>query len=133
MREDEVIHAIPSFPKGSAVGPGSLCPQHLVNLTSATADRGGKKTAPGTYIFLQSCFGRDSSICSAVFFGSTLIPLQKKDGGICPIAVGLSLRRLVAKCVSLHFIHSVGADLAPHRPTFKMFAYDSLIEYVETF
>ena len=34
------------------------------------------------------------------FLGATLIPLRKKDGGIRPIAVGQTLRRLVSKCVS---------------------------------
>ena len=39
--------------------------------------------------------------------------LQKKEGGVRPIAVGLSLRRLVAKCAGLHVMRTVGAGLAP--------------------
>src|SRR5271156_970441 len=31
------------------------------------------------------------------FFGANLLPFKKADGGIRPIAVGLTLRRLVAK------------------------------------
>ena len=34
------------------------------------------------------------------FFGTNLIPLQKKDGGVRPIAVGCTLRRLAAKVAS---------------------------------
>ena len=48
-----------------------------------------------------------------IFFGATLIALQKKEGGVRPIAVGLSLRRLVAKCAGLHVMRTVGAGLAP--------------------
>jgi len=33
----------------------------------------------------------------AVFFGANLHALRKKDGGLRPIAVGLTLRRLVSK------------------------------------
>jgi len=34
-----------------------------------------------------------------IFFGARLIPLKKKDGGLRPIAVGNTLRRLVSKIV----------------------------------
>ena len=34
------------------------------------------------------------------FFGAKLIRLRKKDGGIRPIAVGNTLRRICSKCVS---------------------------------
>ena len=34
------------------------------------------------------------------FFGAKLIGLRKKDGGVRPIAVGNTLRRLCSKCVS---------------------------------
>ena len=59
--------------------------------------------------------GKTPPLTQPYFFGATLIPLRKKDGGIRPIAVGLSLRRLVAKCASLPMIQSVGADLAPQQ------------------
>ena len=35
-------------------------------------------------------------LLSPIFFGATLIPLRKKDGGVRTIAVGQTLRRLVA-------------------------------------
>ena len=42
-----------------------------------------------------------------IFGGASLIALRKKDGGVRPIAVGLTLRRLVAKCHlrMLTFVH----------------------------
>ena len=41
------------------------------------------------------------------FFGANLIALGKKGGGIRPIAVGLTLHRLVAKCAGSRFLHSI--------------------------
>ena len=31
--------------------------------------------------------------------------MTKKDGGVCPIAVGYTLRRLAAKCANTHVIN----------------------------
>ena len=44
--------------------------------------------------------------------GATLIALKKKEGGLRPIAVGQTLRRMVAKCAAHLVIHTIGADLA---------------------
>jgi len=37
---------------------------------------------------------------SPVLFGGNLIALEKKSGGIRPIAVGYTLRRIAAKCAN---------------------------------
>ena len=50
-----------------------------------------------------------------IFFGANLIPLRKKDGRIHPIAVGQSLIRLVAKCVSSRVSKTLGAELSPQQ------------------
>jgi len=42
-----------------------------------------------------------------VFFGASLHALRKKDGGLHPIAVGLTLRRLefkIASCLAMEYI-----------------------------
>ena len=39
------------------------------------------------------------SYCYPIFFGASLVGLDKPDGGIRPIAVGCTLRRLAAKCL----------------------------------
>ena len=44
------------------------------------------------------------------FFGASLVALSKADGGVRPIAVGCTLRCLVAKCVS-HTVHDAMGDL----------------------
>ena len=40
------------------------------------------------------------------FFGAKLIALKKPDGGLRPIAVGNTLRRLSAKCAEYHVFES---------------------------
>ena len=47
------------------------------------------------------------------FFGASLIALSKPDGGVRPIAVGCTPRRLVAKCASKSIFAAMGELLAP--------------------
>ena len=47
--------------------------------------------------------------------GASLFGLSKKDGGIRPIAVGCTLRRLVAKIVVHQVNTEVATILAPHQ------------------
>jgi hypothetical protein len=47
------------------------------------------------------------------FFGGRLIALQKKSGGIRPIAIGYTWRRLAAKCANRHAITTLGSSLVP--------------------
>ena len=49
------------------------------------------------------------------FFGATLIALNKKGGGLRPIAVGCTLRRLASKCAGNSVMMAMGAFLAPHQ------------------
>ena len=48
-----------------------------------------------------------------MFFGASLIALNKKGGGICPIADGCTLRRLVAKIAASRVMKCTGSTLAP--------------------
>ena len=47
------------------------------------------------------------------FFGASLIALQKKDGGLRPIAVGSVYRRITAKVATSSVSGQIGADLRP--------------------
>jgi hypothetical protein len=49
--------------------------------------------------------GKCPSSVTPIFFGGRLLALQKKLGGIRPIAIGYSLRRLAAKCVSKYALN----------------------------
>ena len=44
--------------------------------------------------------GRCPDEIAPIFFGGRAIALSKKSGGIRPISIGFSLRRLVSKCAS---------------------------------
>jgi len=64
--------------------------------------------------FVNLCLaGRVSPIIRLVFYGATLCALAKKGGGVRPIAVGSTLRRLVAKAACRYLKDVVVAKLAP--------------------
>ena len=48
-----------------------------------------------------------------VIYGANLLALSKKDGGIRPIAVGYTWRRLAAKCANSHAVSRLSQLLAP--------------------
>lgn len=48
-----------------------------------------------------------------VFFGTSLTALNQKGGGILSIAVGCTLRCLIAKIASLGVMRRIGSMLAP--------------------
>ena len=59
--------------------------------------------------------GNTPSQLRPYFFGASLVALRKKDGGIRPIAVGCTLRRLAAKCASAHAVKELPGLLAPRQ------------------
>ena len=48
-----------------------------------------------------------------ILYGANLIAVQKKDGGVRPIAVGYTWRRLAAKCANTYAVNKLSAQLAP--------------------
>ena len=114
LSDEEVIKAIRSFPCGSAGGPDGLRPQHLKDLTSESAERGGKELLQSLSMFILHVLeGNTPAFVQSVLFGANLVTLRKKEGGIRPIAVGQSLRRLVAKCAAFRVVESMGATFSP--------------------
>ena len=101
VSEVEVRHAVLSFPAGSSGGPDGMRPQHLKDLVLCQESGVDFLTALTgfTNTVLAGLCPKDMS---PFFFGGRLIALNKKSGGIRPIAVGVCLRRLVSKCASSH-------------------------------
>ncbi|XP_060804915.1 uncharacterized protein LOC132902733 [Amyelois transitella] len=101
--EKDVKEALASFPKGSASGLDGISPQHLIDLTSyGTGVAGNNVLTSITKLINLMLLGDVCQDVSAVIYGANLIALTKKDGGIRPIAVGSTFRRLAAKvCVRL--------------------------------
>ena len=101
IKEEDVRRAIVSFPNGSAGGPDGLRPQHLKDLTSPSANEGGSLLLRAlTSLVTLILRGKTPEQIRPFFFGAKLVALRKKLGGVRPIAVGCTLRRLAAKCAS---------------------------------
>ena len=99
VTEDEVRRAVQSFPAGSSGGPDGMRPQHLKDLISCRESG---------VDFLTALTGFSNTLLAGLcpmdvapfFFGGRLLALNKKSGGIRPIAVGNTLRRLASKCAN---------------------------------
>lgn len=98
-----------SFNSGSAHGMDGFYPQYFKDLISVSALDTGKE-ALSTITELCNLLLRgnvNKDICEYIY-GASLCALTKKDGGIRPIAVGLSLRRLVSKLSCNHVNEEIG-------------------------
>ena len=96
VSSDDVVRALRSFPLGSAGGPDGLSPQHIADLVAgATADSLQQALVDWVNLLLAGSFDKD---VNTIIYRGSLIALSKKDGGIRPITVGYTLRRLAAKC-----------------------------------
>ena len=109
---EDVTATIRSFPTGSAGGPDGVRPQHLRDLTT------NKETGPALVTSLTAFInllmqGKCPSSVTPIFFGGRLFALQKKLGGIRPIAIGYSLRRLAAKCVNKYALNVLKDTFIP--------------------
>jgi len=94
VQERDVIEAIKSFPAGSAGGVDGLRPQHLKDMTSAHTGEAGQRIICRLTEFVNLCLaGKIPPFIQPVFCGASLCALNKKDGGLRPIAVGTTLRR----------------------------------------
>lgn len=65
---------------------------------------------------MQVLHGDTPTEIQPVLFGASLTALEKKDGGIRPIAVGCTLRRLIAKVASCAVMKEMGLLLSPIQP-----------------
>ena len=112
VSEAEVLKAVRSFPSGSAGGPDGLRPQHLLELCShqeSSAHFVGSLTAFVNLLLKGFC----PPEVRKVFFGGRLLALAKKDGGVRPIAIGYTLRRLASKCANSFAVSALSSYLVP--------------------
>ena len=96
---EQVQSALDSFPKDSAHGKSCLKAQHLkdaVNCKSpVVADRALSNLTKLVNLLVA---GEGVQEVIPFFCGAPLYALKKPEGGVRPIAIGETLRRLVGKC-----------------------------------
>ena len=94
-----VLEGIRSFPPGSSGGPDGLKPQILKDLTEDSLGEDAKNLLDALVLFFNEIVfkGKVPIEACAFFYGGNLIALSKKCGGIRPIAIGNTLRRLASK------------------------------------
>ncbi|KAG0715538.1 Retrotransposable element SLACS protein [Chionoecetes opilio] len=106
--------AIQSMPPGSSAGLDGIRPLHLRQLTSKiNAEAGVSLLTALTALCRRAISGRIPDPARNAFFGASLIAIRKKQGGLRPIAIGSSYRRLASKLVVKRMATSLASQLAP--------------------
>ena len=101
-----------AFPHGSAPGPTGMRPQHLKDALTSQAHRDEVADQLRNLVNLLAR-GQAPSSVAELFAGASLVALAKKDGGLRPVAVGETLRRLVGKCLCAEVKEAARARLLP--------------------
>ena len=112
-----VLEGIRSFPPGSSGGPDRLKPQHLKDMTEDSLGEDAKNLLDALVLFFNEIVfkGKVPIEACSFFYGGNLIALSKKCGGIRPIAIGNTLRRLASK-IAMSSITELQKDLFwPHQ------------------
>jgi hypothetical protein len=112
--ESEVMKMIRSFPAGSAAGTDGFRPQHLLEMVQ-TSDVGSALLTAITSFVNMLLNGTCHDDYKHIFFGGRLIALNKKSGGIRPIAIGCTWRRLAAKCANAFACGKLGSMFSPRQ------------------
>jgi len=96
--DDDIRRAVASFPPGSAGGLDGLRPGHLRALLGRESGEAGARLLSRLTEFTNMVLrGEVPDFIVTTFFGASISALIKKDGGIRPIAVENTLRRLATK------------------------------------
>ena len=99
---------------GSASGPSGVRPQHLKDWISRVASEAGNKALTAITSLVNIILaGLVPSETAPVLSSANLFELKKKDGGVRPIAIGETLRRLPAKCASKIVCHNLAKYFSP--------------------
>lgn len=101
VTEEVVLKAIQTFPAGSSGGPDGIRPQHILDLVNCRES--GPALVKSITAFVNCLLdGKCNPAVMPILFGGQLIALEKKTGGVRPIAVGYTLRRIAAKCANMY-------------------------------
>ena len=97
LSAEQVREGIMGFSPGSAGGLSGLRPQHLRDCVSS-GEAGSRALRAITNLCNVILDGAVPDSVRPILAGAKLLAFAKKDGGVRPIAVGETLRRLPAKC-----------------------------------
>ena len=112
VSEKDILLALRSFPAGSSGDPDGLRSKHLLDLCNCKATGQSLLSAISSLINLL-LEGKCHPDVIPILFGGNLTALVKKSGGIRPIAVGYTWRRLAAKCANSYAMSRLGDYFAP--------------------
>ena len=93
---EAVLKGVADFPRGSAPGPSGLRPSCLFDLLKR-GPHVSKLAMELAALVALAAHGHLPADLAPLFGAASLIPLKKPDGGVRPIAIGETLRRLVGK------------------------------------
>lgn len=114
VNETIVRKMILSFPNGSAGGIDGFKPQYLKDVISLSASEAGDRVLTAiTDLCNFMLAGKVTQDVCPFIYGASLFALNKKNGGIRPIAVGNTFRRLTAKLACHYAKNQVMAYLSP--------------------
>ena len=112
LTEKQVSSSLFTFPKGSAPGPTSLRPQHLIDALNSNIRYDFLEQLTGVCNILAQ--GKAPKVLAKFLAGANLIGSPKKDKqDLRPIAIGETLRRLVSKGLCKNACSSVKNYLWP--------------------
>ena len=113
---DEVARAIKSFPLGSSGGITRLRPQHLKEALRIDAgDQRNRVLQQLTSLVNVIVSNRLPAYLAPVLLGANVTALNKKNGGVRPIAIGETVRRIACKCMLKRAVLSLSSLLSPHQ------------------
>ncbi|XP_048488762.1 uncharacterized protein LOC125491265 [Plutella xylostella] len=109
----DVYGAIMSFRCGSTGGLDGLSPQHLKDLLASTGQAGETLLSNLTALINLMLAGKVNTLIAPLMYGARICALNKKDGGIRPIAVGSTLRRIASKVCCRQILPKLSTYLQP--------------------
>lgn len=118
---EDTLRSITSFRNGSSGGIDSLSPQHLKDLL-ASSNRSLEDNLLQSITNLSNFMlaGKVNVNFLPFIYGAKLIALSKKDGGIRPIAIGCTFRRLTSKLACKDIANDLSNMLKPKQLGFSV-------------
>jgi hypothetical protein len=113
VSEEVVKNVVFSFPSGSGPGPMGLRAEHIRPCFKFNLQTNLLQTL--TQFVNDLIAGRVNPVIAPSLAGASLYALEKKLGGIRPLACGNLLRRLASKCICFLTREQFKNHLAPHQ------------------